>query len=376
MFRARYAITDNMAFNLMKIQKANSEVGSMPLPVSVLELLRKESREETIILSTKLEGNNLDAQGKRMALYSNSGSRSVQEQEVSNLMKAIEFLDDSETRQVAITEEFVRKLHAIMRVISHGRRPRSSNYRTEQNQVGNRNLADWYLPPEPTDVPVLMEDLVSWINSPSTQNVPAPVKSGVVMWQFLTIHPYLDGNGRVGRMLATYILRIGGLGLKGLFVLESFYDRHLKDYYRNLQMGLNHNYYFGRNDCDITPWLEFFITGLAEVFEDAARLVEDRSREYLMVEPELIRALDPNQRIIFSQLAFRHNSISTSDLRKWLNLSDRTIRDKVKRWIEDGFVRPRDREGKRVRSIVLADEYKSLAETIAKEPERYKYLLK
>lgn len=374
MYNPRYTITNTMAQNLMKIQKASLLVESLPLPASILETLRKNSREQTVILSTKIEGNTLDEQAKKEAIYRQSSSN--EEQEVYNLMKAIEYLDECEERQLPITEEFIKKLHAIIRVINHGRRPRLSEYRTEQNQVGKRNESYWYLPPEPEDVPRLMEDLVAWINSPSAQEVPAPIKAGVVMWQFLTIHPYMDGNGRTARMLATYILRMGGLGLKGLFVLETFYDRNLREYYKNLQMGLHHNYYFGRNDCDITPWLEFFVAGLAEVFGEAAELVEEKSREYTAVEPELIRALDPHQRIVFSQLAFRYNWASISDLQRWLNLSDRTIRDKVKRWIKEGFLMPRDKERQRIRSLVLTPEYQLLVEQIRLEPERYRYLLK
>ena len=81
------------------------------------------------------------------------------------------------------------------------------------------------------------------------------------MWQFLTIHPYVDGNGQTARMLATYILRRAGLGLKGLFVLETYYDRDLGTYYESLQMGLHHDYYFGRHDADLTQWLSFFLAG-------------------------------------------------------------------------------------------------------------------
>lgn len=374
MYHPRYTITNTVAQNLMKIQRASLLVESLPLPSSVLEILRKESREETVLLSTKLEGNTLDEQAKREALYRQHTSD--EQQEVYNLMKAIDYLDECEERQLPITEEFIKKLHAVIRVINHGRRPRQSEYRTEQNQVGKRNESNWYLPPEPTDVPRLIEDLVAWVNSSNAQNVPAPIKAGVVMWQFLTIHPYMDGNGRTARMIATYILRQGGFGLKGLFVLETFYDRNLREYYKNLQMGLHHNYYFGRNDCDITQWLEFFISGLAEVFGEAAKLVEEKSQEYTTIEPELIRVLDPNQRIVFTQLAFRYSWASTSDLRKWLNLSDRTIRDKVKGWIDSGFVMPRDKEGQRIRSVVLAPEYQSLAQEIRQEPERYRYLLK
>lgn len=373
MFNPNFSITTTMASNLMKIQKSSILVENLPLPSSVLEILKTKSREETVLLSTKLEGNKLDEYKKREAFYSEQPSD--EQQEVYNLMKAIDYLDNCEKRQLAITEEFIKRLHAIIRV-SHGRRPKLSEYRTEQNQVGSRNDSGWYLPPEYTDVPRLMEDLVAWVNSASMKDIPAPIKAGIVMWQFLTIHPYMDGNGRTARMLATYILRMGGLGLKGLFILESFYDRHLKEYYKSLQMDLHHNYYFGRNDCDITQWLEFFLNGLAEVFEEAAQIVEEKSNEYTTIEPELIRVLDPNQRIVFSQIAFRYNWVSTSDLRKWLNLSDRTIRDKVKKWINEGFVMPRDSDGKRIRSVVLTPKYQALAEEIRQEPDRYRYLLK
>jgi len=373
MYHPRYTITNTMAQNLMYIQKASLLVESLPLPSSILAALKKNSREETVLLSTKIEGNSLDEKGRRDALY--HPRTSDEQQEVYNLMKAIEYLDACEERQLPITEEFIKKLHAIIKVINQGRRSRLSEYRTEQNQVGKHNDSDWFLPPEPSDVPILMEDLIAWVNSPSAQETPSPIKAGVVMWQLLTIHPYMDGNGRTARMIATYILRHGGLGLKGLFVLETFYDRNLKEYYKNVQMNLHHNYYFGRNDCDVTQWLEFFISGLAEVFGEAAKIVAEKSQEYTAIEPELIRILDPNQRILFSQLAFRYNHASTSDLRKWLNLSDRTVREKVKQWITSGFVMPRDKGGQRIRSVVLTPEYQSLAEEIRLEPERYRYLL-
>ena len=177
-------------------------------------------------------------------------------------------------------------------------------------------------------------------------------------------------------MLATYILRLGGFGLKGLIVLESFYDRDLNAYYKHLQMDLNHNYYLGRNEADITRWLEFFVKGLATVFEEAAADVQAKNNEYLAVELEMIRILDPQQRLIFAKLAFKCTSASTSDLCKWLSLSDRTIREKVKNWIQMGFLHPRDQDAQRIRSVVLAAEYYNLAEEMRKEPERYNYLLK
>jgi len=140
-------------------------------------------------------------------------------------------------------------------------------------------------------------------------------------------------------------------------------------------MGLHHNYYFGRNDADLTPWLEFFIAGLSEVFQDAAKIVQEKSAEFLAVEPKLLRALDVYQRPVFAQLAFKYNYLTTTDLRRLTGFADRTVRDKVKMWIEAGFIEPYDPNAQRVRAVKLTKKYKKLAEEITDEPDRYKYLL-
>lgn len=373
MFEPRYSITPVMAKKLMEIQAANTLVEQLPLPVTVLNELQRESTIKRVILSTKIEGTRLDERQIRKALQTKRPTS--EEQEVVNLWKAMEFLDQCAARKLPITEQLIKKLHAIIRVISRGRRPTISEYRTEQNAITDQRTGEIvYLPPEPHDVPALMEDLVAWVNQPETQQIPVPIKAGIFMWQFLTIHPYIDGNGRTARALATYILWQHGLWLKGLFILESYYDRHLDGYYRNLQMGLHHNYYFGRNDADLTPWLSFFIDGLTEVFQEAAELVKEKSQSYLAVEPELLRKLNPEQKTIFAQLAFKSPVLTTTDIAKLLNLADRSVRVRVKKWIEDGFIRPRDEEAQRVRSIILTPEYEELAETIRENPDQYRYL--
>jgi Fic family protein len=373
MFTPKYSITVSIARRLMDIQRASAMVELLPLPASILDLLKKESMEKTVILSTKIEGNTLDEATKRKSLYQTSSDN--EEQEVYNLMKALEYLDEAEKRQLPVTEEFIKKLHAIIR-ISHGRRPRVSEYREEQNQVGSRNGSGFYLPPEWNDVPIMMEDLVAWVNSPETYSVPVPIKAGIFMWQFLTIHPYMDGNGRTARMITTYLLRRGGYGLKGLFVLENFYDRNLAEYYRRLQLGLHHNYYFGRNEADLTAWLEFFIDGLAEVFQEAAAIVTEKSAQMTRIEPDLIRKLDPHQRMIFAQLTFKQDTLTTSEMRELLRLSDRSIREKISHWREDGFIEPRDQDAKRVRSIKLSAEYEKLAQDIRNAPDKFAHFLK
>lgn len=372
MFQPKYTTTIKMVNKLLEIQRSSVVIDQLPLPVDILEQLQKEAKETTVLLSTRMEGNDLDDDLKRKALYQNS--EVDKEQEVYNLMKAIEFLDDSERRGLPITEEWIKKLHVIIR-ISHVRRPRLSEYRAEQNIVGKRNQSGYYMPPEYSDVPILMEDYVAWLNSPEAHELPAPIRAGIAMWQFLTIHPYMDGNGRTARMIATYILRRGNFGLKGLFVLENFYDRNLNEYYKALQMGLSHNYYFGRHDADITSWLEYFLNGLAEVYMQAAEIVKEKNSELLRVEPELIRKLDIQQRQLFRQLVFKQEEITITEIVILLKMGDRTAREKVKQWIEVGFLQPKDPNAQRIRTVVLSDWYEELGNEIRENPEHYNYLL-
>jgi hypothetical protein len=159
-------------------------------------------------------------------------------------------------------------------------------------------------------------------------------------------------------------------------VLENFYNRNLAEYYRRLQLGLHHNYYFGRNEAELTAWLEFFVDGLADVFREAAAIVTEKSVEMTKVEPELIRKLDPQQRMVFAQFTFKQDTMTTSEMRELLRLSDRSIREKVNRWREEGFVEPRDLDAQRVRSVRLTAAYEQLAQDIRKEPERFPHLLK
>lgn len=372
MFNPKFTSTTKMINSLLEIQRASVVIEQLPLPVDILQQLQKEAKETTVLLSTRMEGNDLEDEKKRRALYKNSNVED--EQEVYNLMKAIDILDDSEQRGLPVTEEWIKKLHAIIR-ISHGGRPKFSEYRIEQNKVGDRNQSGFYLPPEHIDVPILMEDYVAWLNSPKTHELPAPIRAGIAMWQFLTIHPYMDGNGRVARMIATYILRLGGYGLKRLFVLENFYDRNLSDYYKALQMGLSHNYYFGRNDADLTQWLEYFLGGLAEVYSQAADIVREKNAELLRVEPDLIRQLDIQQRQLFRQLVFKQEEITTPEIMILLGMGDRTAREKVKQWIASGFLQPKDPNAQRIRSVMLSHWYEELADVIRENPQQYNYLL-
>lgn len=108
-------------------------------------------------------------------------------------------------------------------------------------------------------------------------DLPIPVIAGVTHYQFVTIHPFYDGNGRTARALTTWVLHQGGYDLGKFYSLEEFYAEDLGGYYDALVIAPHHNYYFGRNTADITTWLDYFLRGMAVVFERVANEVKKQA---------------------------------------------------------------------------------------------------
>src|SRR5271170_5539982 len=108
-------------------------------------------------------------------------------------------------------------------------RVRPTPYRDGQNVIRDGKTGGIvYMPPEVKDVEDLMQQLIAWIRTGSAGHFPVPLKAAIVHYQFATIHPYYDGNGRTARLLTNLVLHLGGYGLNGLYALEEYYARDLR----------------------------------------------------------------------------------------------------------------------------------------------------
>src|SRR5262249_6482223 len=152
------------------------------------------------------------------------------------------------------------------------------------------------------------------------QAVPCPIRAAIAHYQFATIHPYYDGNGRTGRLLTTLILHLGGYDLKGLYSLEEYYARDLRAYYKALSVGPTHNYYDGRAECDITQWVEYFCDGVAESFENVRRRTEQAAQTGARDDSPRLRELDPRQRKAL-ELFRKSDSITSRDVENLFQIS-------------------------------------------------------
>ncbi len=260
MFSPKYNITNKILTNISKIEATEEVIKHAP----ILPLWEKEFREDAIVRSvhhgTHIEGNMLQKDEAKDVLRGKEVmARARDVQEVMNYRRVIDFIDEEAKKQVPeITENTLHKIHSI--VVDKILPPDQAGvYRTKQVVIRNSQTGEvTFKPPVPVEVPYLMKEFVTWINLTTKDDLHPVLKAGIAHHEFVRIHPYLDGNGRVSRSLATLLLQQGGYDIRRFFSLEEYYDKDAIMYYENLQKATN---------GDMSSWLEYFTYGAAVEFE-------------------------------------------------------------------------------------------------------------
>lgn len=201
-----------------------------------------------------------------------------------------------------------------------------------------------------------MRAMATWIEDSERDELPCPIRAGITHYQFATLHPYYDGNGRTARLLTTLILHRGTYDLKGLYSLEEYYARNLGAYYKALTIGHSHNYYEGRAGADITPWVEYFCDGVAGSFESVQRQAEEAASLGAQDQSPSLRKLEARQRKALGLFRTRE-TITSRDVQTLLGVSQRTARVLLAAWVESRFLIVAD-PAKKSRKYRLAKEFR------------------
>ena len=351
----KWNYTNQLVNDLLKINKAKEIVDLLEIPISIEEEIKKESLVKRVHYSTKIEGNNLNLNEVKNVIENKIDSHERNVLEVRNYYNALLYLNKEADKNVPISEDLILKVHNL---VSGKHLAHKNKYRDGQNVVADSITgAIVYLPPEAKDVSTLIKQMIKRYNSKAYKDIPAPIKAGVFAYEFVTIHPFWDGNGRCARLLATYILKIHNYDLKGFYVMEEFYDKNITEYYNSLQMGLHHNFYFGRNNANITKWLEYFISTMATTFEIVGNRVKEiyeNSKEKISI----LDTLDKRERWIANYI-ITNNKIKAKDNATHFKINLDTANNWIKKWLEKGFLVRYDNNQKRNVDYILTDKYLS-----------------
>ncbi|MDE1149659.1 MAG: Fic family protein [Azospirillaceae bacterium] len=340
MYQPTFTITPAITKALMTIEAARQSILALPIDVDMLASLRETARLIATHYSTQIEGNRLtQAEVEQVLSGAHIPGRERDQTEVRNYYRALEEVERLSGQTRHVEESDIQRLHGL---VLHGK-IKPAPYRDGQNVIraaGSGLII--YMPPEAANVPDLMADLIDWISAQTDRDeLPAPLIAAVAHYQFATVHPYYDGNGRTARLLATLLLHKAGYGLKGIYSLDEYYARNLQGYYQALTVGPSHNYYMGRADSDITGFIAYFCAGMAEAFTAVKAQADKAASRGAIDQSGILRRLDPRQRRLW-ELLRRQGTATSGDIATHLGLSPRTVVSLCRQWVDDGFLEVHD----------------------------------
>ncbi len=315
---------------------SNENIKCLPITPAVIKTLRESAKLQSVHYSTAIEGNKLDQNEVKEVIFDNKKiiGKQKDENEIKGYYLALEYVENNIKNQ--ITENEIKTIHALAE--GDGRSiVKPSQYRDGQNVIrDSSNGRIVYMPPEAKDVPLLMKEFVEYINK-NLDTIPTPILVGIAHYQFVTIHPYYDGNGRTARLLTNLILYKKGYDLNGIYSLEEYYAGNLQEYYNAISIGEHHNYYFGRAEADITPWIEYFIFGMLDSLKKIKEHAQRQLNGNLNDKSKILRSLTPQERKILT-LFENMDIITSNDIAKLFNFTQRSARNLANKLVNKNFL--------------------------------------
>jgi Fic family protein len=176
-------------------------------------------------------------------------------EEVQNYIKAMEWAI-GHLDKLPFSSRLIRETHRVLLQGVRGEKKQPGEFRMSQNWIGGATINDAvFIPPVHSSVPELMNDIEKFIHNEEI-HIPELLKIGLVHYQFETIHPFLDGNGRVGRLIIPLYLVSKGILQKPVLYLSDFFEKNRKLYYDNLTTVRENN--------NLEQWFKFFLVGVIE----------------------------------------------------------------------------------------------------------------
>ncbi len=330
MFDVKFKYTDKIINNLMEISAINEFILNSQVMPSYDILLKNKAIITSSYNSTSIEGNPLNFKQvtELFNLKENNELNKVNlnksEIEVLNYFKTLENLD----KYQKIDEKTILEIHKKITKGTLNNPDMAGKFRQTPVVIGDLKTGKLnFVPPNPIEVPYLIRELLDWVN---IQNELNPIiLAGIFHYEFVRIHPFVDGNGRTARALATLILLLRNFDIKRYFSLDEYYNQDRKSYYLALQSA--------DKSKDLTEWLEYFSAGfldsLSNVKTDIVNMPHFNSQKSDKIELN-------EKEIKIVEFIEKNDSIKNKEIQDLLNLSPQGSHLYIRKLIDKGIIKP------------------------------------
>ena len=274
----RFTITNAIADAITRIERARGFLEAATLSEDWVISMSDRALVLEAHHTTHIEGTQLTLEQSERLLAGKKvrGADPDDTRELLNYRKAFDLVSEYLESGDPVTELLVKEIHRQLVKGVRGGKAAPGQYRKVQNHVINSTTGKTiYTPPPPGEVPILMRELVMWLNRET--GIHPILISGIAQFQLVHIHPFLDGNGRTSRLLSTLLLYRSGYDFKRLFTISEFYDRKRAGFYRAIQSVRERN-------MNMTGWLEYFVKGLATQMREVTQRGRRAMRRDLAVQ--------------------------------------------------------------------------------------------
>ncbi|MBN1408835.1 MAG: Fic family protein [Calditrichaceae bacterium] len=248
-------------------------------------------------------------------------------QEVQNYIKAMNY-SISKLKTLPVSTRLLKESHKILMQGVRGEHKTPGEFRLSQNWIGGATINDAvFIPPPHTQLNELMGDLENFLHNENI-NVPPLIKVAISHYQFETIHPFLDGNGRIGRLLITLQLASSGILEKPTLYLSDYFEKNRLLYYDNLSNVRLKN--------DLAQWIKFFLVSVIETSKRGIKTFQQILKLKDKIENEKIVALGkkiPNAKL-FINLLYTNPIINSNDLKDYLKITPATANSLIQDFIK------------------------------------------
>ena len=332
LFKPRYKITNKILNNISRIM-AGREVIEQAKLIPKWELkLKKEARIHNAHSSTSIEGNNLTLeQVAALAENKDVTATAKDKDEVLNYLKALDSIPDYAGKKI-INIELLLKIHETLTIGTLRHKKDCGVFRNRQVFIGRRIFDGTgfkevveYMPPKTKDVPRLVSEFLDWLNSNRIKEINPVILAGIVHYEIARIHPFIDGNGRAARLMASMVLYKSGFDHRRFFALDDYYDENRPAYYAALKT-------VQIRKGDITKWLEYFTEGVLYSIDKVKEFIAKIVLSPNIKEGERIELTQKQIKIL--ERIQKKGKVSNKDLRSMFGITRQAMLKEITKLID------------------------------------------